>query len=69
MNAYEIRTKILEMAKDHVNDLFYQSKDKWADAAGKEFTDGKAPEYPPLPTLDDVMRVADVMYGFVKAKE
>jgi len=70
MNAYEIRTKILKMAKEQVNEEYYQKKDKWLDSVGK---DGDKPlsmeGCPIVPTIADIMDVADTMYKFVKTQE
>jgi hypothetical protein len=70
MNAYEIRTKILKMAKEQANEEFYQKKDRWLDSVGR---DGDKPlsldGCPTPPTVADIMDVADTMYKFVKAQE
>ncbi len=62
-NAYEIRTKILKMAKEQVNEEYYQKKDNWD---SKETKDGPPPK---APTIVDIMRTADTMYTFIKKQE
>jgi len=63
MNAYEIRAKILKMAKEQVNEEYYQKKDKW------DSQEVKTDSAPLPPNIGDIMQVADQMYDFVKAKE
>ena len=65
MNAYEIRAKVLKMAKEQVNEEYYQKKDKWSECEENKL-DLQAPV---PPTIDDIMRVANEMYVFVKTKE
>ena len=70
MNAYEVRTKILKMAKEQVNEEYYQRKDKWENSVKKDLY-GKPVsmlEYPEPPTIQDIMTVADAMNKFVKTQ-
>ncbi len=70
MNAYEIRTKILKMAKEQVNEEYYQRKDKWLDSVGRDGDKPLTMEGCPLPpTIRDIMNVADTMYTFVKTQD
>jgi hypothetical protein len=70
MNAYEIRTKILKMAKQQVNEEYYQRKDMWLDSVGRERDKPLSMKgYPEPPTITDVMNAAEKMYVFVKTQE
>jgi len=70
MNAYEIRTKILKMAKEQVNEEYYQRKDKWLDSVGRDGDKPLSMEGCPLPpTIKDIMTAADIMYKFVKTQD
>lgn len=70
MNAYEIRTKILKMAKEMVQDQYWATKDRWSESMAKD-DEGKIIDMkgcPTPPTLKDVMDAAETMYSFVKSQ-
>ena len=67
-NGYEIRTDILAMAKDQVNNEFQVKFAGWQLSAAKDEKTGQIvttvgmPEYP---GMDKVLEAAEKMYGFV----
>ena len=68
-NGYEIRTDILAMAKDLVQQDFQVKLHGWEVTAsrsqnGQIITDVKMPEFP---GLDKVLETAEKMYAFVNA--
>lgn len=70
MNAYEIRTKILKMAKEMVQEQYWATKDRWSESMAKD-DEGKIVDMegcPTPPTLKDVMDTAETMYNFVKSQ-
>jgi coenzyme F420-reducing hydrogenase gamma subunit len=69
MNAYEIRTKIIKMAKEQVNEEYYQRKDRWLDSLPvKDKTDLHINGCPTPPTVSDILDVANKLYEFVKSQ-
>lgn len=69
-NGYEIRTDILAMAKDQVNNEFQVKFAGWQMSAQKDEKTGQIvstvtmPEYP---GMDKVIEAAEKMYAFVNA--
>ncbi len=67
-NGYEIRTEILEMAKDLVSSEFHVKFQGWEMTAERDQKTGQIvtkvgmPEYP---GLDKVLETAEKMYSFV----
>ena len=66
-NGYEIRTEILQMAKDLVGQDFHYKYMGWEtsvqkDKDGKIVTQVAMPEFP---GLDKILETAEKMYGFV----
>ena len=66
-NGYEIRTEILEMAKDLVGQEFHAKYMGWEvsaerDDKGKIVTKVNMPEFP---GIDKVLETAEKMYAFV----
>ena len=67
-NGYEIRTDILAMAKDQVNNEFQVKFAGWQMSAQKDEKTGQIvttvgmPEYP---GMDKVLEAAEKMYAFV----
>jgi hypothetical protein len=67
MNAYEIRTKIIKMAKEQVNEEYYQRKDKWLDSISTEEKKHlHIGECPTPPTIENILDTANRLYEFVK---
>jgi hypothetical protein len=69
-NGYEIRTDILAMAKDQINNEFQVKFAGWQMSAVKDEKTGQIvttvgmPEYP---GMDKVLEAAEKMYAFVNA--
>lgn len=69
-NGYEIRTDILAMAKDQINNEFQVKFAGWQMTAAKDEKTGQLvttvgmPEYP---GMDKVLEAAEKMYAFVNA--
>lgn len=69
-NGYEIRTDILAMAKDQVNNEFQVKFAGWQMSAAKDEKTGQLvttvgmPEYP---GMDKVLEAAEKMYAFVNS--
>lgn len=67
-NGYEIRTDILAMAKDQINNEFQVKFAGWQMTAAKDEKTGQIvttvgmPEYP---GMDKVLEAAEKMYAFV----
>lgn len=67
-NGYEIRTDILEMAKDLVQAEYYAKFQGWELSAKRDETTGQlvsSVEMPAFPGLDKVLETAEKMYNFV----
>jgi hypothetical protein len=65
-NGYEIRTKILEMAKDHVWNDYHSKFGAWTIAVEKKDEDLVTKiEYPEIPGADKILEAAEKFYGFV----
>ena len=66
-NGYEIRTEILQMAKDLVGQDFHYKYMGWETTVEKD-KDGKIVSkvsMPEFPGLDKILETAEKMYGFV----
>jgi len=69
-NGYEIRSDILAMAKEHVNNEFQVKFAGWQMSAVKDEKTGQIvttvgmPEYP---GMDKVLEAAEKFYGFVNS--
>ncbi len=65
-NGYEIRAKILQVAKDH-EQFEYQAKvagvTTWIDPETREIV--TTAEVPKVPTVDDILVTAEKFYNFV----
>lgn len=69
-NGYEIRTDILAMAKDLVNQEFQVKMHGWELSAKKDEKTGQlvsSIEMPQFPGIDKVLETAEKMYNFVNA--
>ena len=67
-NGYEIRTDILGMAKDHVQNEFNVKFQGWEMTAKRDEKTNQivsTVEMPQFPGLDKVLETAEKMYGFV----
>jgi len=67
-NGYEIRTEILEMAKDLVAQEYTYKWQGWELSAKRDEKTGQIVnkvEMPEFPGLDKVLETAEKMYGFV----
>ena len=67
-NGYEIRTEILEMAKDLVNSEFHVKFQGWEMTAERDEKTGQIVNkinMPEFPGLDKVLETAEKMYAFV----
>jgi hypothetical protein len=67
-NGYEIRTEILEMAKDLVSQDFHVKFQGWEMTAERDQKTGQIVSrvnMPEFPGLDKVLETAEKMYGFV----
>ena len=66
-NGYEIRTEVLQMAKDLVGQDFHYKYMGWEASVAKD-KDGKIVTkvgMPEFPGLDKILETAERMYGFV----
>jgi hypothetical protein len=69
-NGYEIRTDILAMAKDQVNNEFQVKFAGWQMTAAKDEKTGQivtSVGMPDYPGLDKVLEAAEKMYAFVNS--
>ena len=69
-NGYEIRTDILAMAKDMVQQDFQVKFNGWEMTAERDAKTGQIVskvEMPQFPGLDKVLETAEKMYSFVNA--
>ncbi len=69
-NGYEIRTEILEMAKDIVQAEYSMKFQGWEMTATRDEKTGQIVskvEMPQFPGLDKVLETAEKMYAFVNA--
>jgi hypothetical protein len=69
-NGYEIRTDILAMAKDLVNNDFHAKWQGWEMTATRDEKTGQIVTkvgMPEFPGLDKVLETAEKMYSFVNA--
>ena len=67
-NGYEIRTDILAMAKDQVNNEFQVKFAGWQMSAEKDEKTGQVVTtvgMPEFPGMDKVLEAAEKMYAFV----
>jgi len=68
-NGYEIRTKVLEMAKDNVWQDYYAKYGAYETAVTKEGDEVVTKvTMPEVPGVDQVMEAADKFYNFVNGK-
>ncbi len=69
-NGYEIRTDILEMAKDLVSQDFHVKFQGWEMTATRDEKTGQIVNkvgMPEFPGLDKVLETAEKMYAFVNS--
>lgn len=67
-NGYEIRTEILEMAKDIVQAEYKMKFQGWEMSAKRDEKTGQlvtTVDMPQFPGLDKILETAEKMYGFV----
>ena len=67
-NGYEIRTEILEMAKDIVQAEYQMKFHGWEMSATRDEKTGQlvtTVDMPQFPGLDKILETAEKMYGFV----
>jgi len=67
-NGYEIRTEILEMAKDIVQAEYQMKFQGWEMTATRDEKTGQivnTVKMPEFPGLDKILETAEKMYGFV----
>jgi hypothetical protein len=67
-NGYEIRTDILEMAKDIVSQDFHVKFQGWEMTATRDEKTGQIVskvDMPEFPGLDKILETAEQMYNFV----
>ncbi len=67
-NGYEIRTEILEMAKDLVQSEYQVKFQGWEMSAKRDEKTGQivnTVSMPEFPGLDKILETAEKMYGFV----
>jgi hypothetical protein len=70
-NGYEIRTNILEMAKDLVQSEYSMKFHGWEMSAERDVATNQIITkvgMPEFPGLDKVLETAEKMYGFVNKK-
>ena len=70
-NGYEIRTSILEMAKDLIQAEFYAKYNGWETSVAKDEKTGQLVTtigMPTFPGIDTVLETAEKMYQFVNKK-
>ena len=69
-NGYEIRTDILAMAKEHVEQEYKAKYAGWEVSAKRDDKTGQLVStvtMPEFPGLDKVLEAAEKMYGFVNS--
>jgi hypothetical protein len=69
-NGYEIRTDILAMAKEHVEQEYKAKYAGWEVSAKRDEKTGQLVStvtMPEFPGLDKVLEAAEKMYGFVNS--
>ena len=69
-NGYEIRTDILAMAKEHVEQEYKAKYAGWEITAKRDEKSGQLVStvtMPEFPGLDKVLEAAEKMYGFVNS--
>jgi hypothetical protein len=69
-NGYEIRTDILAMAKEHVEQEYKYKYAGWEVSAKRDEKSGQLVStvaMPEFPGLDKVLEAAEKMYGFVNS--
>lgn len=67
-NGYEIRTEVLEMAKDYIVQDFYVKWHGWELSTVKDEKTGQLVskvEMPEFPGLEDILSTAERMYSFI----
>jgi hypothetical protein len=70
-NGYEIRTEILEMAKDLVFSEYHAKYAGWEVSAARDEKTGQVTtkvDMPEFPGLEQVLATAEKMYNFVNKK-
>jgi len=68
-NGYEIRTKVLEMAKDNVWSDYHAKFGTWSTAITREGDEVVTKvEMPEVPGTKEVLATADAFYKFVNGK-
>ena len=71
-NGYEIRTKILEMAKDHTAMEYSFKFQGWEQSQKKDEKTGEivtSVTMPSIPGVEDILETAEKFYGFVEGKD
>lgn len=71
-NGYEIRTKVLEMAKEHEWSDFYAKFQGWEASATRDVKTGEVVttfEMPVAPGVDQVLAAAEKFYAFVNSNK
>ena len=69
-NGYEIRTDILAMAKEHVQNEFNVKMHGWEISAQRDEKTGQVVTtvgMPEFPGMEKVLEAAEKMYGFVNS--
>ena len=70
-NGYEIRTKILEMAKDHTAMEYSFKFQGWEQSQKKDEKTGEivtSVTMPSIPGVEDILETAEKFYSFVEGK-
>ena len=70
-NGYEIRTKVLEMAKDNVWSDYHAKFGGWEQSVTRDPKTGEVVtkvEMPEVPGVDQVLEAAEKFYDFVNGK-
>ena len=70
-NGYEIRTKVLEMAKDNVWSDFHAKFNGWEQTVTRDPKSGEVVNtvtMPEVPGIDQVLEAAEKFYDFVNGK-
>jgi hypothetical protein len=71
-NGYEIRTKVLEMAKDHEWSDFHAKFQGWESSATRDPKTGEIVTkvaMPVVPGVDQVLKAAEKFYAFVNGNK
>jgi hypothetical protein len=71
-NGYELRTDILAMAKDMVQNEYSMKFQGWELSAKRDEKTGQlvsTVEMPQFPGLDKILETAEKMYGFVNQSQ